>query len=116
MQICAISNPCKWWWHRRRHWRWGINSQKLTTHDALSYLKDVKEMFQDQRDKYDMFLGVMKDFKAQRTDTSGVIDRVKELFKGHNNLIFGFNTFLPKGCEITLDEVEESPPNKTVEF
>lgn len=44
----------------------GVNSQKLTTHDALSYLKDVKEMFQDQRDKYDMFLEVMKDFKAQR--------------------------------------------------
>ncbi|CAH8370516.1 unnamed protein product [Eruca vesicaria subsp. sativa] len=92
----------------------GINSQKLTTHDALSYLKDVKEMFQDQRDKYDMFLGVMKDFKAHRTDTSGVIARVKELFKGHNNLILGFNTFLPKGFEITLDEVEE--PKKTVEF
>lgn len=44
----------------------GVNSQKLTTHDALSYLKDVKEMFQDQRSKYDMFLEVMKDFKAQR--------------------------------------------------
>ncbi|KAG2333907.1 hypothetical protein Bca52824_005087 [Brassica carinata] len=74
-------------------------------------------MFQDQRDKYDMFLEVMKDFKAQRTDTSGVIARVKELFKGHNNLIFGFNTFLPKGFEITLDEVEEeAPPKKTVEF
>ncbi|ESQ41476.1 hypothetical protein EUTSA_v10012461mg [Eutrema salsugineum] len=72
-------------------------------------------MFQDQRDKYDMFLEVMKDFKAQRTDTSGVIARVKELFKGHNNLIFGFNTFLPKGFEITLDE-EEAPPKKTVEF
>ncbi|KAJ4912071.1 Paired amphipathic helix protein Sin3-like 2 [Raphanus sativus] len=94
---------------------------KLTTHDALSYLKDVKQMFQDQMDKYDMFLSVMKDFKAHRTDTSGVIARVKELFKGHNNLIFGFNTFLPKGCEITLDEVveeeeEEAPPKKTVEF
>ncbi|KAH0855338.1 hypothetical protein HID58_013760 [Brassica napus] len=95
----------------------GVSSQKLTTDDALSYLKDVKEMFQDQRDKYDMFLEVMKDFKAQRTDTSGVIARVKELFKGHNNLIFGFNTFLPKGFEITLDEVEEeAPPKKTVEF
>ncbi|KAF8118052.1 hypothetical protein N665_0006s0053 [Sinapis alba] len=95
----------------------GVNSQKLTTDDALSYLKDVKEMFQDQRDKYDMFLEVMKDFKAQRTDTSGVIARVKELFKGHNNLIFGFNTFLPKGFEITLDDVEEeAPPKKTVEF
>ena len=44
----------------------GVSSQKLTTDDALSYLKDVKEMFQDQRDKYDMFLEVMKDFKAQR--------------------------------------------------
>lgn len=44
----------------------GINTQKLTTDDALTYLKEVKEMFQDQRDKYDMFLEVMKDFKAQR--------------------------------------------------
>uniref|UniRef100_A0A7N0U8T1 Histone deacetylase interacting domain-containing protein n=1 Tax=Kalanchoe fedtschenkoi TaxID=63787 RepID=A0A7N0U8T1_KALFE len=85
-------------------------SQKLTTNDALTYLKQVKDMFQDQREKYDQFLEVMKDFKAQRTDTTGVIQRVKELFKGHNHLILGFNTFLPKGYEITLDE------KKTVEF
>lgn len=90
-------------------------SQKLTTNDALSYLKQVKDMFQDQREKYDLFLEVMKDFKAQRTDTAGVIARVKELFKGHNHLIFGFNTFLPKGYEITLDE-DEAPAKKTVEF
>ncbi|WJX65521.1 hypothetical protein P8452_50176 [Trifolium repens] len=90
-------------------------SQKLTTNDALSYLKEVKDMFQDQKEKYDMFLEVMKDFKAQKTDTQGVIERVKDLFKGHNNLIFGFNTFLPKGYEITLDE-EEAPQKKTVEF
>ncbi|XP_024185746.1 paired amphipathic helix protein Sin3-like 2 isoform X2 [Rosa chinensis] len=88
-------------------------SQKLTTNDALTYLKEVKDMFQDQREKYDMFLEVMKDFKAQRTDTTGVIARVKELFKGHTKLILGFNTFLPKGYEITLEEVE---PKKTVEF
>lgn len=50
-----------------------------------------------------------------RTDTAGVIARVKELFKGHNNLILGFNTFLPKGYEITVDEVE-APTKKTVEF
>ncbi|XP_004302380.1 PREDICTED: paired amphipathic helix protein Sin3-like 2 isoform X2 [Fragaria vesca subsp. vesca] len=88
-------------------------SQKLTTNDALTYLKEVKDMFQDQREKYEMFLEVMKDFKAQRTDTTGVIARVKELFKGHTKLILGFNTFLPKGYEITLEEVE---PKKTVEF
>ena len=46
-----------------------------------------------------------------------MIARVKELFKGHNNLIFGFNTFLTKGFEITLDDLEEeAPPKKTVEF
>ncbi|KAL9827233.1 Paired amphipathic helix protein Sin3-like 1 [Arabidopsis thaliana] len=91
-------------------------SQKLTTNDALSYLREVKEMFQDQREKYDRFLEVMKDFKAQRTDTGGVIARVKELFKGHNNLIYGFNTFLPKGYEITLIEEDDALPKKTVEF
>lgn len=45
-----------------------------------------------------------------------MIARVKELFKGHNNLIFGFNTFLPKGYEITLIEEDEALPKKTVEF
>uniref|UniRef100_A0A7N0RFU1 Histone deacetylase interacting domain-containing protein n=1 Tax=Kalanchoe fedtschenkoi TaxID=63787 RepID=A0A7N0RFU1_KALFE len=86
-----------------------VGYQELTTTDALTYLQNVKEMFQDQRDKYDQFLDVMKDFKAQRTDTAGVIERVKELFKGHNNLIIGFNTFLPKGYEITLNDVELNP-------
>ncbi|XP_023760329.1 paired amphipathic helix protein Sin3-like 2 [Lactuca sativa] len=92
------------------------SAQKLTTNDALTYLKEVKDMFQDQREKYDMFLDVMKDFKAQRIDTTGVIARVKELFKGHNNLIFGFNTFLPKGYEITVIEDDEAPPKRTIEF
>lgn len=45
-----------------------------------------------------------------------MIARVKELFKGHNNLIFGFNTFLPKGYEITFIEEDEALPKKTVEF
>ncbi|CAN0924410.1 Paired amphipathic helix protein Sin3-like 1 [Linum grandiflorum] len=90
-------------------------SHKLTTSDALAYLKEVKDKFQDQKEKYDTFLEVMKDFKAQRTDTAGVIKRVKELFKGHNSLIYGFNTFIPKGYEIVLDE-DETPPKKTVEF
>ncbi|RAL40892.1 hypothetical protein DM860_008590 [Cuscuta australis] len=92
------------------------STQKLTTNDALTYLKEVKDMFQDQREKYDMFLDVMKDFKAQRIDTAGVIARVKDLFKGHPNLILGFNTFLPKGYEITLKDEEEVPQKRTVEF
>ncbi|KAJ8760863.1 hypothetical protein K2173_021901 [Erythroxylum novogranatense] len=90
----------------------GASTQKLTTNDALSYLKAVKDMFQDKREKYDDFLEVMKDFKAQRVDTAGVIARVKDLFKGHRNLILGFNTFLPKGYEITLPPDNEQPSQK----
>lgn len=52
-----------------------------------------------------------------RVDTSGVIQRVKDLFKGHRDLILGFNTFLPKGYEITLPpEDEQLPHKKPVEF
>ncbi|KAL6547201.1 Paired amphipathic helix protein Sin3-like 4 [Orobanche minor] len=68
-------------------------------------------------DKYDDFLDVMKDFKAQRIDTSGVILKVKELFKGYRDLILGFNTFLPKGFEISLPpEDEPFLRKKPVEF
>ncbi|KAF9604331.1 hypothetical protein IFM89_005912 [Coptis chinensis] len=91
-------------------------AQKLTTTDALAYLKAVKDIFQDRRDKYDEFLEVMKDFKAQRIDTTGVIARVKDLFRGHRDLILGFNTFLPRGYEITLSHEDEHPPKKPVEF
>ncbi|KAL8228939.1 hypothetical protein R6Q57_013839 [Mikania cordata] len=78
------------------------SSQKLTANDALTYLQKVKDIFQDKKEKYDEFLKVMKDFKAQRFDTTGVIARVKELFDGHQELLLGFNPFLPKGFEINL--------------
>lgn len=42
-----------------------------------------------------------------RIDTSGVIVKVKELFRGDRDLILGFNAFLPKGYKITLPAEEE---------
>ncbi len=41
-------------------------TSKLTTNDALSYLRDVKQRFADDKNIYDTFLEIMKDFKAQR--------------------------------------------------
>lgn len=38
-----------------------------------------------------------------------MIKRVSELFKGHNSLILGFNTFLPPGYKIEV--VHETIPN-----
>ncbi|CDY45153.1 BnaA09g14390D [Brassica napus] len=94
----------------------GGNMGGLTTGDALSYLKAVKDMFQDKKDKYDTFLEVMKDFKAQRVDTSGVIARVRVLFKGYDDLLLGFNTFLPKGYKITLPEKKAVDFGEAIEF
>ncbi|KAF3622535.1 putative paired amphipathic helix protein Sin3-like 1-like [Capsicum annuum] len=93
----------------------GANNPKLTAVDALSYLKEVKGTFQSQKYKYNIFLDVLRDFKAKRIDTVGVMARVKFLFKGHPRLILGFNTFLPNGYEITLRDEDESP-KKTTEF
>ncbi|KAL6848318.1 hypothetical protein ACP4OV_022446 [Aristida adscensionis] len=83
-------------------------AQKLTTNDALVYLKAVKDKFLDKREKYEEFLEVMRDFKSERIDTNGVIIRVKTLFNGYPELILGFNAFLPKGYAIKLQE-EKKP-------
>ncbi|TPX35347.1 hypothetical protein SmJEL517_g02267 [Synchytrium microbalum] len=72
----------------------------LNVKDALSYLDQVKNQFGDQPDVYNRFLDIMKEFKSQSIDTPGVINRVSTLFRGHPNLITGFNTFLPPGYRI----------------
>nr|POE84349.1 paired amphipathic helix protein sin3-like 1 [Quercus suber] len=63
-----------------------------------------------------MFLLIMKDFRAQRSDVSGAIAKVKELFKGHDKLISGFNIFLPKGSELALEHDEAAPQTKKIDF
>ncbi|KAF8098765.1 hypothetical protein N665_0259s0035 [Sinapis alba] len=84
---------------------------KPSTSDALDYLKIVKETYQDKHEVYKSFLEVMKDFKAHRTDTCGVILKVKELFKGEEELLLRFNIFLPKGFEITIGGDKTLPDN-----
>ena len=42
-----------------------------------------------------------------RIDTEGVIKRVKKIFKGHRDLILGFNQFLPRGHEIRVEDIEK---------
>ncbi|XP_042379582.1 paired amphipathic helix protein Sin3-like 5 isoform X1 [Zingiber officinale] len=91
-------------------------TSKLTTNDALTYLKAVKVVFHDETETYDEFLKVMKDFKSLRICTNEVIIRVKQLFKGHWDLIMGFNTFLPKGYEIKLPEEKKPKYDEAVDL
>jgi len=76
---------------------------------ALDFLDQVKLQFADNPKVYNQFLDIMKDFKSQAIDTPGVIARVTELFKGHRNLILGFNNFLPPGYKIEYPEDQPAP-------
>jgi len=67
---------------------------------SLSF--QVKYKFGNQPQVYNDFLDIMKEFKSQSIDTPGVIQRVSNLFKGHPELIVGFNTFLPPGYKIEV--------------
>jgi len=69
--------------------------------------------FSDKPHIYNEFLEIMKDFNNQKINTPGVIERVKNLFRGRNKLILGFNTFLPDGeenkIEFTPEEAAADP-------
>lgn len=81
----------------------------LRVQDALGYLDQVKSEFNDQPLVYNQFLDIMKNFKAQSLDTPGVIAQVSALFRGHTDLIVGFNAFLPPGYRI-----EQMPHNNEI--
>ncbi|WMV50278.1 hypothetical protein MTR67_043663 [Solanum verrucosum] len=80
---------------------------------ALSYVREIKNTFLDQVEKYDMFLDVMQDLKARRAYHVAVIERVRELFKWHPSLLLGFNAYVPNDYEIMLNDEEKASSNKT---
>eukprot|EP01102_Stenamoeba_stenopodia_P018355 TRINITY_DN6714_c0_g1_i2.p1 TRINITY_DN6714_c0_g1~~TRINITY_DN6714_c0_g1_i2.p1 ORF type:complete len:975 (+),score=235.58 TRINITY_DN6714_c0_g1_i2:41-2965(+) len=85
-------------------------NREVKFENALDFLDQVKLVFAKQPNVYNQFLEIMKEFKTQSIDTPGVIARVSELFKGHRNLILGFNTFLPAGYKIEYEEPTSPTP------
>ncbi|MDP2436396.1 MAG: hypothetical protein Q8P67_11670 [archaeon] len=89
------------------------NQQGVKIENALDFLDRVKSTFHDRPLVYSQFLDIMKDFKAQKEDTPGVISRVSVLFAGHPSLILGFSVFLPPGYKIACEEphpIDDSVP------
>lgn len=84
----------------------GGGMRELRVEDALLYLDDVKREFGDRPMVYNEFLSIMKNFKSQEVDTPGVIAKVSKLFRGNNDLILGFNKFLPDGYKISLEDLQ----------
>jgi paired amphipathic helix protein Sin3a len=73
---------------------------------AFRYLDAVKlrfdppmpgKKFVNRTTAYDEFVYIMAEFKEQRIDITEVVNRAKELFAGHTDLILGLGRFLPNG-------------------
>ncbi|CAB9527241.1 amphipathic helix protein Sin3-like [Seminavis robusta] len=84
-------------------------TKKVQVEDALLYLDNVRRTFHSRPEVYNDFLSIMKNFNRQIVDTPGVIDQVIRLFHGNNNLILGFNKFVPDGHEISVEDLNTSP-------
>lgn len=71
---------------------------------ALAYVYQVRIEFENEPHVYNHFLDLMKDFKVGNITAEIVIGRLAALFRGHKDLLLGFNTFLPKGCKLIVTE------------
>uniref|UniRef100_A0A8C4QTM9 Uncharacterized protein n=1 Tax=Eptatretus burgeri TaxID=7764 RepID=A0A8C4QTM9_EPTBU len=81
---------------------WGASGTPASDEYVFTYLDQVELQFQNQPQVYLDFLHIMEEFKSQRIDIPCVISRVSNLFKGHPDLIMGFNTFLLPGDKIEV--------------
>jgi histone deacetylase complex regulatory component SIN3 len=80
--------------------------------DALNYCSRVEA---EVPALHQQFLELLMEFKAQSIDRPHVIERVRQLFHGHDDLILAFNVFLPLGhhlqvrCATTAGAVPDVP-------
>ncbi|KAL8098010.1 paired amphipathic helix protein Sin3-like 4 [Apium graveolens] len=79
--------------------------------EALQYVLSVKNTFGENSEDYLHFLALLKAFRAARISVPVVISRIKLLFSEHQELIEGFNQFLPEEFRITLPLTRRSDTN-----
>ncbi|KAM7255952.1 hypothetical protein ACFE04_011693 [Oxalis oulophora] len=68
---------------------------------SLKFLEQIRQKT-NQHDEILMsgFVRIMKEYKSEEIHPDIVRKKVTELFKGHDNLLFAFNEFLPKKRKI----------------
>ncbi|XP_019097743.1 PREDICTED: paired amphipathic helix protein Sin3-like 1 [Camelina sativa] len=82
-----------------------------TYSQARLFVLEVEETFHDEKDKFETFLNIVKEWKQGRRDMPNYatfVARAKQLFNGHNNLIIRFNTFLLREHRISLEDENDS--------
>ena len=74
--------------------------------DAVAYLKHVQQNFSHQ--VYSDLLCILTALKNEEIGIPRLIQKVATLFRGNNNLIMLFNTFLPQGHKIKEADLTET--------
>lgn len=70
---------------------------------AAVYVQGVKKALVAVRPKlYQRFMTLLEDFHTKRLGVAEVIREIVKLFKGHPNLVLGFNDCLPDGWQIHM--------------
>ncbi|KFY47819.1 hypothetical protein V496_10428 [Pseudogymnoascus sp. VKM F-4515 (FW-2607)] len=77
--------------------------RRVTSSEAVSYVKQIQLEFVDQPDIYSTFLHILKDYESKVIGFPGIVTRISELFAGHPNLIQGLNRFLPPRYQTESD-------------
>lgn len=83
--------------------------------EIISYCFQLSQIYHTKPVKHHKLLNDCGLYYFSSIDTPGVINRVSQLFKGHPDLIMGFNTFLPPGYKIevqTNDLVNVTTPGQ----
>eukprot|EP01080_Neovahlkampfia_damariscottae_P007306 gene7306-11625_t len=75
-------------------------SEPSNFQDAVDYVTKVQTTYKDNPEIYRQFLKLLGFFQTKKTDHKGVIIEIQELFKGNDELIQGFNAFLPPDQQI----------------
>ncbi|CAJ2630290.1 unnamed protein product [Trifolium pratense] len=86
----------------------GIDSLRMVEAklDKLAdFMTEVTHVFQDEPEKLFEFVRILLDFRIGSIDLSVFKERLMELLKGHNNLIWKFNNLeIPGVTSLPLDD------------
>nr|TKW08256.1 hypothetical protein SEVIR_6G017500v2 [Setaria viridis] len=72
--------------------------------EAARFLEVLLREFADKPDKVNEFRAVLLDYYYTSIDMSSVVGRMQIVLQGYPDLIRGFNTFLPRGYALKLDD------------
>nr|TKW08259.1 hypothetical protein SEVIR_6G017800v2 [Setaria viridis] len=76
----------------------------LPFEEPIRFVLAVRREFAAEPGKILEFTAVMRGFRLGRFGVDGVVSRLQVLFRGHPELIRGFNPFLPPGYELRDDD------------